>query len=251
MGILFNDATPDYFTNSPRFVSAPPLTLFAIHSTDDASTFPQYLLCVGTSQDWWALYQSKDLVTAGMVAETKRGFTRRVAVANKRYSGWVASCAVFVSNTSRKIYTYSPTYGFATATAGLSATFTLTSGSNRIGCDGGNANPYSGIISVAGFWNIALSAAEATGLVMGYYNPRHIQLANLVGYCSMKHMDGSGDILNFMDGCTFTNTGAPSIVSGGPENLPGDYNFRYKKVPKGLPDSSIRMNRRKLIEQVF
>ena len=114
MGILFDDANPDYFTHPNRFVSSTSLTLFAIHKTDDSPTSPQYLLTIGNSADWWALAQSKDLPGSGLFAETKHGLVSKKALSGIRYGGWVASCAVFLTDTVMRIYTNSVDFGFTT-----------------------------------------------------------------------------------------------------------------------------------------
>src|SRR4029077_11088163 len=119
---------------------------------------------------------------------------------------WFHGGAVFISNTSRKIYFNGVMQGSSTVTVTAANTMNNTKIGDLVALTG--SLPFNGSVAFAAIWNIDLSDPEMLALSQGI-SPKLIRHQNLKAYCRM--LGGNSPEPDFIGG-SWTLTGTPTFT---------------------------------------
>jgi Concanavalin A-like lectin/glucanases superfamily len=121
---------------------------------------------------------------------------------------WFHACAVFLSTTSRTVYTNG-----TAATANTTSIAPASLGNTAIGgllYNASISDEVSGIIAFSAFWNVALAAADVAALAAGA-SPRLVQPGALTSYARLKGAVTNESDLILPAGWTVTGTSTAGL----------------------------------------
>ena len=215
MAYSFNGSN-QYLSSSGAVLSSVPITMGCwFYSTSNSAK--QRLISIGdkdSTSDFFHVSAMGNVTGDPLRASAKRGGATGTATTSSGYSinTWHHAAAVFISNSSRKVYLDAGSVGSNTTSATPASLDTTRLG---LRASSGTDGPMAGRIAEAGIWNIALTANDIAQLAEGF-SPLLVRPDALVAYWPLggiARFSASSAAADYAGGSSMLPTNTPTEAS--------------------------------------